>query len=173
MTHVALLRGVNVGGKNKLPMKALVALFEDLGCEAVRTYIQSGNVIFEAKSTEGLADRIAARIETEHGLRVPVVLRTAEALARIRDDNPFPDADPKALHVMFLRDAPAKVRVKALDPDRSPGDAFVVRGANVYVCCPNGVARTKLTNAWFDAQLGTVSTGRNWRTLGKLIELSS
>lgn len=173
MTHVALLRGVNVGGKNKLPMKALVALFEDLGCEAVRTYIQSGNVIFEAKSTEGLADRIAARIEADHGLRVPVVLRTAEALARIRADNPFPDADPKALHVMFLRDAPAKVRVKALDPDRSPGDAFVVRGANVYVCCPNGIARTKLTNAWFDAQLGTVSTGRNWRTLGKLIDLSS
>ena len=173
MTHVALLRGVNVGGKNKLPMKALVALFEDLGCEAVRTYIQSGNVIFEAKSTDGLADRVAARIEADHGRRVPVVLRTAESLARIRDDNPFPDADPKALHVMFLRDAPAKVRVKALDPDRSPGDAFVVRGANVYVCCPNGVARTKLTNAWFDAQLGTVSTGRNWRTLGKLIELSS
>lgn len=173
MTHVALLRGVNVGGKNKLPMKALVALFEDLGCEAVRTYIQSGNVLFEAKSTEGLADRIAARIEADHGLRVPVVLRTAEALARIRDDNPFPDADPKALHVMFLRDAPAPAKVAALDPDRSPGDAFVVRGANVYVCCPNGVARTKLTNAWFDAQLGTVSTGRNWRTLGKLIELSS
>lgn len=173
MTHVALLRGVNVGGKNKLPMKALVALFEDLGCEAVRTYIQSGNVLFEAKSTEGLADRIAARIEADHGLRVPVVLRTAEALARIRGDNPFPDADPKALHVMFLRDAPAPANVRALDPDRSPGDAFVVRGANVYVCCPNGVARTKLTNAWFDAQLGTVSTGRNWRTLGKLIELSS
>lgn len=172
MIHVALLRGVNVGGKNKLPMKALAAIFEDLGCEAVRTYIQSGNVVFDAPSVEGLAERVAARVEADHGLRVPVVLRSAAELVRVRDENPFADADPAALHVMFLRERPAAAKVRALDPDRSPGDAFVVRGADVYLRCPSGVARTKLTNAWFDAQLGTVSTARNWRTLGKLIELA-
>jgi uncharacterized protein (DUF1697 family) len=69
---------------------------------------------------------------------------------------------------MFLRDAPAKAKIAALDPDRSPPDTFVVKGREIYLSCPNGVGRSKLTNAWFDTKLATISTSRNWRTVLKL-----
>jgi len=175
--HVALLRGINVGGKNKLSMDELVRVFAAEGCSDVRTYIQSGNVVFRAVPALAarLARRVAERIQRRLGLRVPVVLRTARELERVARENPFlaPGADTDALHVMFLLDAPKKAAVAGLDPERSPPDEFVVVGREIYLCCPRGVARTKLTNAWFDAQLATTSTMRNWRTVLKLIELAS
>jgi uncharacterized protein (DUF1697 family) len=76
------------------------------------------------------------------------------------------------LHVLFLADQPGAAAVASLDPDRSPPDAFVVRGREIYLRCPNGVGTTKLTNAWFDSRLATISTGRNWRTVLKLFELA-
>jgi uncharacterized protein (DUF1697 family) len=172
-THVALLRGINVGGKNKLPMKELAAIFAALGCGDVRTYVQSGNVVFTAESVAGLAGHIAVEIEGRLGLRVPAILRTAAELRRVVESNPFLKAGVAAelLHVYFLEcEAPAKERVKALDYGRSPGDSFVVSGREIYLHLPNGVARTKLTNAYFDRQLGTVSTLRNWRTVMTLAE---
>jgi uncharacterized protein (DUF1697 family) len=175
--HVALLRGINVGGKNKLPMKDLACLFEDAGCREVRTYIQSGNVVFQAppRVADTLAGRIADAIERRFGFRAPVVLRGAAELAAVARSNPFlaRGGDADRLHVMFLASAPTKAQVGALDPQRSPPDEFVVRGREVYLSLPNGAARTKLTNAWFDAKLGTVSTGRNWRTVLQLAEMAS
>jgi uncharacterized protein (DUF1697 family) len=173
--HVALLRGINLGGKNRLPMAGLVALFESVGCTGVRTYIQSGNVAFEASAAlaKALPAKVAAGIEREFGIMVPVQLRSAAELrAALRvhalQDRGTPES---ALHVMFLRDRPKASKVKLLDPDRSPGDRFAVRGREVYLLCPNGIARTKLTNAWFDAALGTVSTTRNWRTAQALLSM--
>lgn len=176
MKHVALLRGVNVGGKNRLPMKALAALLEELGCSAVTTYIQSGNVVYEPppKGAERLAAALSKRLESDFGLRVPVLTRSAAELASIAENNPFlaRGADPDTLHVAFLAATPPAAAVAALDPDRSPGDAFEVRGREIYLCLPNGAARTKLTNDWFDRALETVSSGRNWRTVLKLVEMS-
>jgi uncharacterized protein (DUF1697 family) len=175
-TFVALLRGINVGGKNKLPTTDLVAMFERAGCAAVRSYIQSGNVVFEAGAP--LAKRIPGLIRTEierhFRLRVPVLVRTAEEMSAVARGNPLlaKGADPELLHVMFLADRPSAKECSALDPDRSPPDTFVVWGREIYLSCPNGVARTKLTNAYFDATLGTTSTGRNWRTVLKLVEMS-
>jgi uncharacterized protein (DUF1697 family) len=174
-THVALLRGINVGGRNKLPMKDLAAMCEAEGCAAVRTYIQSGNVLFRA--TRSVAARLpgalAARIEREHGLHVPVVLRTVAELARVAGANPYlPRAPIEELHVMFLADAPAREALAGLDPQRSPPDTFVVQGREIYLRLANGVARTKLTNAWFDSRLATVSTMRNWRTTLDLAALA-
>lgn len=167
--YVALLRGVNVGGKNKLPMKDLAALFEALGCRAVRTYIQSGNVVFRATPEVyvGLAARVVKGVREGFELDVPVVLRGAEALERAIAANPFLAAgcEPESLHVMFLRDTPDEARASKLDANRSPGDAFALIGREVYLRCPNGVARTKLTNDYFDRALATVSTVRNWRTV--------
>ena len=175
--YVALLRGINVGGRHKLLMRELAAMFVEAGCEDVRTYIQSGNVAFRADPSlaDGLSARIATAIVASHGYQIPVVIRTAADLARVVRGNPFlaDGADPTKLYVGFLASAPDPARVARLDPDRSPADAFEVRGDEVYLHFPNGVARSKLTNDYLDRTLGTVSTIRNWRTVCKLHEMAS
>lgn len=177
LTHnfLALLRGINVGGKNKLPMKDLVALFEQAGCNHVRTFIQSGNVIFHADrgNVAGLSNGITRRIEERFGHRVPVVLRTAEELGETIRNNPFltSGAQEKTLHVYFLATQPDAHAVDALDLQRSQPDAFLVRGREIYLQLPNGMARTKLTNAYFDSRLSTISTARNWNTVLQLHQL--
>ena len=174
-TYVALLRGINVGGKNMLPMKDLCAMFGAAGCAAVRSYIQSGNVIFQADPgvAAQLPGLITAQIAERFGHRPPVILRTAEQLREVVSNNPFLEARAAedTLHVMFLADLPSPSRVAALDPHRSPPDAFVVRGQEIYLQLPRGVADTKLSKDYFDSKLATISTGRNWRTVIKLLEL--
>lgn len=172
--HIALLRGINVGGKNKLPMAKLIAVFEKLGCEDVHTYIQSGNVVFAASATlaETLPARVSTRLMKDLGLKVPVQLRSAKDLGKVLAKHPLAaGVEEGALHVMFLADRPTAAQLKKLDPDRSPGDSFAVVGREIYLCCPNGIARTKLTNAYFDAALDTVGTIRNWRTANKLLAM--
>ena len=171
MKHVALLRGVNVSGKNILPMKELDQMFADAGCTDVRTYIQSGNVIFEAPAgAPGVADKVMANIAKRFGFRVPVVLRTSKQLLQIIRDNPFLGAgvDEKALHVYFLANSAKAAAIAALDAARSAPDAFHVRGQEVYLHLPDGMGRTKLTNAYFDSKLSTTCTARNWATVLKL-----
>ena len=175
--YVALLRGINVGGRRKLLMRDLAAIFVAAGCMSVRTYIQSGNVVFQAAPalTDGLSRRIAAAIAETHGLQVPVVIRTAADLDRVVSGNPFLAAgtDPAKLHVGFLAETPDPASVARLDPNRSPPDAFEVRGDEVYLHFPDGVARSKLDNAYFDRTLNTVCTIRNWRTVRRLHEMAS
>ncbi len=175
--YLALLRGINVGGKNKLPMTDLIAMFAAAGCRDVRSYIQSGNVIFRAdpEVVASLPGVITASIAEQCGYQVPVVLRTMEQLGDAIRHNPFiaQGVDEETLHVLFLADRPGAARVDGLDPDRSPPDAFVVFGQEVYLCLPNGAGRTKLTNAYFDAKLATISTGRNWRTVTTLYAMMS
>jgi len=168
---VALLRGVNVGGKNRLPMAPLAAMFEAAGCRNVRTYIQSGNVVFEA-APRGLAARIEAAILKDFGFAAPVTLRTRGEFEAVVRGNPFlPGADESHLYVGFLAGVPAPQAVKKLDPRRSPPDRFQVIGREVYLLLPNGVGRSKLTNAWFDRALETVCTIRNWRTVKQLLAM--
>jgi uncharacterized protein (DUF1697 family) len=174
-TFVALLRGINVGGKNKLPMTELVALFEGAGCLDVRHYIQSGNIVFAA--TAALAKRVpalvSAAIASGLELKVPVVVRSREEMRAVAKSHPLLDrgAALESLHVVFLADAPTAAAATSLDPERSPPDTFVVRGREIYVSCPNGAGNSKLTNAYFDSKLRTISTGRNWRTVLKLVEM--
>lgn len=174
--YVALLRGVNVGGKNLLPMAELARMFDAAGCADVRTYIQSGNVRFSASQAKAakLPGLISARIAEQFGYRTPVILRSADELGETIRNNSFlhAGAPENHLHVLFLADQPDAAAVASLDPDRSPPDAFVVRGREIYLQCPNGAGNTKLTNAWFDSRLATISTGRNWRTVLKLFELA-
>jgi uncharacterized protein (DUF1697 family) len=177
-THVALLRGVNVGGKNCVPMKELAEIFAKAGCADVRTYIQSGNVLFRATRTiaDALPPRITKQIAKSFGCQVPVVLRTAEQFAAAVQNNPFrevPEVPEEALHVYFLAGVPDAARTAQLDPDRSKPDAFIVHGREIYLHLPNGIGRSKLTNAYFDSKLATTSTARNWRTTLKLLELMS
>jgi uncharacterized protein (DUF1697 family) len=170
--HVALLRGINLGGRNKLPMRDLASIFDDAGCGEVRTYIQSGNVVFDAspRVARTVPEVVTAAIHKRFGIDVPVLVRTAAEMEAVVAGNPF--ADVETLHVCFLAGVPTSARVATLDPARSPGDRFEVRGREVYLSLAGGVARSKLTNAWFDAKLATVSTVRNWRTVQKLLELT-
>ncbi len=172
--YVALLRGVNVGGRNKLPMADLRDIFTAAGCSAVRTYIQSGNVVFDAK--QDLAKRVpeivAESIRRRFGYETVVVVRSREELRQIVASNSFDTAgDPRFLQVAFLENTPGAEAVSRLDPQRSPPDAFAVRGRNVHLHYPNGVARSKLTNEYLAAQLQTASTMRNWRTVLTLLEM--
>lgn len=176
-TWIALLRGINVGGRNKLPMAALREIFDDIGCEDVRTYIQSGNVVFRpggataGRVAAAAADAIAARF----GFRVPVVTRTAAELAGVVRSNPFlaGDVDEKALHVAFLDAWPSEAAVAGLDPERSPPDRAAVHGREVYLHLPNGVARTRFTNTYLDRCFATTATVRNWRTIRTLHDLAT
>ena len=174
--HIALLRGINVGGKNMLPMKELSKMFEQAGCTAVTTYINSGNVAFSASpaTLKSLPALVTSQIEKQFGHKVPLVLRSGAQLANAIAANPFPDAmpSPKTLSVLFLRDLPTPAAVSQLDPNRSPGDTYQIIGHEIYCYTPNGQADTKLTNAYFDSKLATVSTGRNWATVLKLYAMT-
>jgi uncharacterized protein (DUF1697 family) len=176
-TYVALLRGINVGGNNKLPMKDLARIFDEAGCGNVRTYIQSGNVVFdvEPQMAAVIPARVTASIAERFGFKVPVLLRATDEIQGVLHGNPFlgTGAEETALHVLFLAEAPEPDRVADLDPDRSRPDAFVVRGREVYLWLPNGVAHSKLTNGYFDSKLAMMSTGRNWRTVVRLFEMMS
>jgi uncharacterized protein (DUF1697 family) len=174
---VALLRGINVGGKNVLPMRELAEIFAETGCRDVQTYIQSGNVVFWANSkvVKALPGAITKRIEERFGYRVPVVVRTEEQMRLVVGNNPFlrSGVPEDRLHVYFLVGQPAAEDVAQLDSKRSAPDRFAVVGGEIYLELPNGVANTKLTNAYFDSKLTTTCTLRNWRTVLKLIELMS
>ncbi len=171
--HLALLRGINVGGKAILPMKALAAIFVAAGATKVTTFIQSGNVLFEAAEPETVVAAVTVEIARVFGYPGRIVLRSASELAAAYKANPFAKAGApmETLHVYFLADKPDAAAVKALDPARSPEDSFVVKGREVFLHLPNGMARTKLSNAYFDGKLKTVSTARNWKTVGKLAEM--
>ena len=173
-TYVAMLRAVNVGG-TLMPMADLHAAFVDMGHDA-RTYIQTGNVVFasSAPATHLQAgDRDRAR-DARFGRAVPVVLRTGTQLARVVQANPLAgDRDPKKTHVTFLRQKPEAARVRGLDSEAFLPDEFRVAGLEVYVYCPNGYGRTKITNAYFERALQVPATTRNLNTVTKLVGMAT
>jgi uncharacterized protein (DUF1697 family) len=174
-THVALLRGINLGPHNKLPMPELVELFEASGCTSVATYIQSGNVVFSASPAvaKKVAVSVSRAIAERFGHEVPLVIRTAAELAAAATKNPLlgPKVDTtRHTRGVPQREAQRKGRGRAR-PKRSPPDVFVVQGSEIFLLLPNGVAPSKLTNAYFDSKLRVVSTIRNWRTVLTLAEM--
>lgn len=176
MSHVALLRGINVGGRARVPMDRLREVFVEAGCTEVVTYIQSGNVVFRPPPGVlggALSSTLQERIDTTFGVSAAVVIRTAAEWADLVQRNPFVGVgvDPMTLHVMLLADEAAPDDIARLDPDRSPPDEFVVDGREVYLHHPNGSRRSKLTIDYFERKLHTVATARNWNTATKLAEL--
>lgn len=175
--YVALLRGINVGGKHIVPMKMLAEMFASAGCDQVRTFIQSGNVVFAASPavTQKIAQHIGDEIRKRLGHDAPVVVRSAEQFAQVIKNNPFSTRKDYSnfSHVLFCAGKLSPGNVNLLDPQRSPGDEIVCRGQEIYLWLPNGAGKTKLTNAYFDAKLKTICTQRNWRTVVKLGEMLS
>lgn len=175
-TYVALLRGINVGGKHSLPMKDLVEVFTATRCKDVCTYIQSGNVIFSAPAdlVKRLRPMLEKTIEERFGFTAPVIFRSHEQLAKVVRDNPFRKAGKPeiTLCVSFLADVPGTEAIAKLDANRSPGDEFRVIGGEIYFYLPNGMGKSKLTSAYFDSRLSTIGTVRNWATVLKLLDMT-
>ena len=170
-TYVALLRGVNVGGNNRLLMAELRAHFESMGYQRVRTFIQSGNVIFESSTVVHSAP-LETAIADEFGIVTPVVLRTAQQIATAVRRNPFVDVERARLHLGFLRQAPLAGDVAQLDLEPFAPDQALVVGSDVYLYLPSGMARNKLPT-YVDRRLKSSMTVRNWNTVTELHELTT
>ncbi len=173
-THISLLRGINVGGHKKIPMADLKALYESLGFRAVTTYIQSGNVVFDADPTDAptLITRIEAAIAAHFGFDVTVLMRSADDLQHILDNNPFPGAEAKYLQVLFLSAAPAPGVAAALNVPVAEGEGWLLAGREIYLHYPDGSGRSKITGAFFERALGVAGSARNWNSVNALHELA-
>ncbi|HET9143037.1 DUF1697 domain-containing protein [Actinophytocola sp.] len=171
--YVALLRGINVGGRNRVPMAALRTTCESLGCTEVATYIQSGNVVLTSPlGAKKLGAELAKAIAEQIGVAPAVMIRTHAQLAAVLSGNPFPEADPAHLHVAFLAHPPTGEQVKALDRLEYPPEELAVRGAEVYFRLPNGIGRAKLPEQ-AGRRLKIEATVRNWRTVRTMTEMSA
>jgi uncharacterized protein (DUF1697 family) len=173
--YIALFRGINVGGKNALPMKELVAVLEDLGARNVRTYVQSGNAVFVSKDQDAslLSRKIRVEIKRRRGFEPFVLLLGLEDIERVIRGNPFPEAetDPKTLHVGFLATSPESPDLQTLERLKSDTERFALLDRAFYLHAPEGVGRSKLA-ANSERLLGVPLTDRNWRTVCKIREMA-
>lgn len=174
-TYVALFRGINVGGRRSLPMADVREMLEAMGAGRVRTYIQSGNVVFHNSGMRSadIAARLKQEVGERHGFEPEVMVFPAERLKKAVSGNPFPDAaaDPKSLHVFFLADAPRAADEDALERMKGAGERFQLKGDLFYLHAPNGVARARIATG-AEKALGVPVTARNWRTVLKLLEMT-
>jgi uncharacterized protein (DUF1697 family) len=174
---ISMLRGVNVGGHNKIKMEALRALYESLGFSGSQTHIQSGNVVFRAKEKDSLrlAKKIGDAIERTFGFCPPVIVRTTSELRQVIAKNPFAsrkNTDPSKLLVFFLATDPgAEIREKvlAIKPEL---EEIRFEGRELCIYFPNGIGQTKLSIPRVEKLLQTPATGRNWNTVQKLLEMA-
>jgi uncharacterized protein (DUF1697 family) len=179
--YIALLRGINVGGKNMIKMAELKRMFEAMGLNRVQTYIQSGNVLFESEEgEETLRRRIEHEIEVAFGISLTVVLRTAEELKRIAANCPFSkeevseaeaSSEGESLYISFLLEEPSQEGIDRLKAFKSESDAYRIEGREIFLLFHQSVRNSKLTNNL--QKLGVPATIRNWKTLNKLVALAS
>ena len=176
--QIALLRGINVAGQKSVEMARLRSVFSSLGFQNISTYVQSGNVVFSARSgsTTAMRGRIEAAIAGHFGFEVPVLLRTAEEMRLIVKANPFAKEralDPARMHIMFL-DKPAPARTDSeLKALAAPGERWQATGKELYLYCPDGYGRSKLSNRGIETKLDLLATTRNWKTTQTLLEMAS
>ncbi|MDA1074805.1 MAG: DUF1697 domain-containing protein [Proteobacteria bacterium] len=168
---IALLRGINVGGRNVLTMAALKETFEQLGCTDVQTYIQSGNVVFQTADLARLKRKLPESLNRQIGTTPEVIYVSATEWRNVVNANPFPEAtrDPKTVHAFFLQDTP-DIDPKSLDALKSKSEAWRIVGDVFYLYAPDGVGRSRLANR-AEATLGVATTARNWRTITRLLAM--
>jgi uncharacterized protein (DUF1697 family) len=174
-TYIALFRGINVGGKNRLPMKELVVLLENIGARNIKTYIQSGNAVFQSaeKNLPQLARRLTAEINKHHGFEPFVLILGLDAIEKAMAENPFPEAEanPSTLHLGFLAFTPKSPDLKKLVALKKESERFHLSDSVFYLHAPEGVGQSKLaTNS--EKLLGAPMTDRNWRTVCKIREMA-
>lgn len=175
--YIALLRGINVGGHKIVKMEALRKVLADNGFDAVKTYIQSGNIILKASKSnaEKLAEKISHLIENEFGFLVPVIVLELQLLKDVIAHNPFLTEkykDESYLHATFLSDNPSTVVIEEIVANNQDDDELMVGEKVLYLYCPNSYSKSKLTNAFLEKKLKLHTTTRNWRTTLKLLEIA-
>ncbi len=174
-TYIALFRGINVGGKSSLPMKELVALLEDLGARNVKTYIQSGNAIFQsaAENVSQLSDKISAEVKHRRGFTPHVLILELTDIEKAIAENPFPEAesDPSTLHLGFLAHTPKGADLEKMESLKKESEKFHLSDSVFYLYAPEGVGRSRLA-ASIEKLLGVPMTDRNWRTVCKIREMA-
>ena len=175
VTYISLLRGINVSGQKKVPMEKLKALYESLGFKNVQTYIQSGNVIFECsdKDVFVIRNKIELKIRNVFGFDVTVIIRTKDELRKVLERNPFSGKETKFLCVTFLATTPASLPREEIASMKHASEEFAISGREVYLFCPGGYGKTKLSNNLFERKLKVSATTRNWTTVQKLLELAN
>ncbi|MGF7117292.1 DUF1697 domain-containing protein [Methanobacterium oryzae] len=177
MKYIALLRGINIGRENRIKMADLRTIFESMGFKNVKTYLQSGNVIFDNKFIDNvkIAEDIERKVSRTFGFAVNAVIRTDNEFENIINNNPFindSNIGLDKLHVTFLKEAFDKETILDLNLNKEENEKFEIKGSEIYLYLPNGYARTKLTNNTFERKLKIIATTRNWKTVNKLLELS-
>jgi uncharacterized protein (DUF1697 family) len=175
-TYISILRGINVSGQKTIKMDALRAMFEDLKFTNVKTYIQSGNVIFQYKKTDckSLENIISQKIKEEFTFDVPVIVITKEDFENIYNNNLFVNdhnKDIQKLHVTFLSQIPNQLNINKIAGNFAP-DEFIFNETAIYLYCPEGYGSTKLNNNFFESKLKVTATTRNWKTVTELMQLA-
>jgi len=175
MTYIAMLRGINVGRGKVVKMERLRASFAALGFGEVRTYVQSGNVVFQSERKSELTRTIEAKIQHDFGFTVPVLIKTSKELAQIVRDNPLLRAkgiDVSKLHVTFLSNAPPKTAASVLEDLATTRERFRISNREIYLYCPDGYGNSKLANNTIEKKFSLVATTRNWRTVNALLKMA-
>lgn len=176
-TYIAILRGINVSGHKKMKMEMLREMLAELKFKNVRTYIQSGNIVFQAKESarEKLEKIIGKKIVDNFGFEVPVIVKELMEVKSVLENNPFVNKrkeDISKLHVTFLSGKPSKQGLEKIKEGNYEPDEFVVFENDIYLFCPHGYGNTKLNNNFFENKLKVVATTRNWKTVNKLAAMA-
>jgi uncharacterized protein (DUF1697 family) len=171
--YIALLRGINVGGHKKILMADLRTLLVHCGFSEVETYIQSGNVVFSSERNVGLDALISEAIKNTYGWEVPVLIKTASEMEAILSHCPFPKEKKEKSYFILLYQPPLAANIKTTLDFNFPGEEFVITPSCVYFYSSVGIGNSKMNNNFFENKLNVVATARNYRTLRKMLELST
>jgi len=174
-TYISMLRGINVSGQKKIRMADLKNMYETLRFGNVQTYVQSGNVIFDSDEQDfvELRKNIEAQIEKTFGFSVPVLLRTADDFKRVIENHPFKNEEAIRVLVTFLYTQPEQSKFEELKQYKDKVDQFAIGEQEIFLFCPGGYGRTKLSNAFFEKKLDVVATTRNWKSVNTLYQMAS
>jgi uncharacterized protein (DUF1697 family) len=175
MKYAALLRGINVGGKNMIKMETLRTTFESLGFENVRSYINSGNLVFETRKTDDgkLAKTIHDAIKKDFGFDISVMVRSMKEIEEIVKNNPFDGQfdNHKYLHVFFLDSELSNGQKELIDSITNESEKIEIRGRTLYCLLKISILDSAVGKGFIDKKLKINATGRNWRTVTKIAEL--
>lgn len=177
ITYISMIRGINIGGK-RVKMAELRDLYVSMGFLDVKTYIQSGNVIFKSENNdqEDIVQKIVQKILETFNYSVKVVIRTLDDLNMVVKSSPFKDKNEKYVHVTFLSDKPSQKIVQTIIPENIKGikdsEQYIISAREIYLFLPEGYGRTKLNNNFFEKKLELSATTRNWKTVNKLLEIA-